>query len=691
MAHGKKETAAMSSFMNSFEIKPFVYKEAKQQKDTSLYFSVTTPVYPEDKKIKLDIPQYNYYAGDDEEDQPSEDDLLQGGAYRNKTISNDTTGEKIFVSFYRSPRYYYSKDSTEMEKENEKTFMGDSAWIVKLRKKTTLPDKTKVWETILTDTGSSRTLWVKTYYKDGIAFLLTTQSDTLSQSSAFVKKFYESFSPVDTLKGINPFVKKSNLFFQDFNSKDSVLHKRAIKHIDDIELDSADLPQLKNAIGSLNWNEKKYLDAKKSFINKLGDIKTNASDAYLKELYYALDDTIQLQYSVLESLLQHKTATAYNTFREIVNTEPPVLDFSTSGGYNSYGYSDYSSMYGNKTSSYDNGNFLDELSDSLKLTRTILPDLLPLLNLQDYKSHVMKLLGEMVDSNLVKPQDYNMYFSKFLIEAKQELKKQSIAEKKKAIEKAENNKTEKKITSYYDADEVKDSGNDDLSLYATLLLPYWETNTAVQPLIQQMLKSNDKQLKYNTLLLLMANNKPYPDTLLKYFGSLDDYRYELYSDLKEKKKSDKFPALYNNHLDLGKSSLLGSKSYGKPDSVVYVDRLKMEYKEKKGFIYFYKYKTKKDDLTWKLATVGLVPEDPKQFEFGDSISKSPLLLKFERIASSRYRRYDFTEFTNTKIKDDEPIEAQLKKMLKKIIYSGRKSAKGFYEEEKEGATVDYVD
>jgi hypothetical protein len=448
---------------------------------------------------------------------------------------------------------------------------------------------------------------------------------------------------------------------------------------------------LKKAINSLNWNEKKYLDIKRSFINKLGDIKTNASAYYLNELYYVLDDTIQLQYSVLESLLQHKTNVAYNIFRDIINTEPPVLDFSTSEDYPLY--PSLRTLGGTgKTYNYDNGNFLDELSDSLKLTRTILPDLLPLLNLQDYKSYIMKLLGEMVDSNLVKPQDYNTYFSKFLIEAKQELKKQSIAEKRKSIEKAEDNKKEKKSTSYYDADETKDSGNDDLSLYATLLLPYWETNNSVQPLIQQMLKSNDKQLKYNTLLLLITNNKPYPDTLLKYFSSLDDYRYALYSDLKEMRKLDKFPAIYNNHLDLGKSSLLYRKSYGKPDSVIYVDRLKMEYQGKKGFIYFYKYKTKKDDLTWKLANVGLVPEDPKKFEFEDSIFRRSFLQKFETTVSSKYNRYNFTEFTNTRLKEDVLVEEQLKKMLKKIIYSRRKSAKGFYEDEKDGAAEsEYVD
>jgi uncharacterized protein YbaP (TraB family) len=688
IAYGKKETAAMNNFLNSFAIKPFVYGQAKQQKDTSLYFSVSTPVFPEDQKIKLNISSYNYYNndGDDEE---SEDDVLEGGAYRNKTISNDTTGEKIYVSFYRPSRYYYVKDSAASDKDKQFSLFGDSTWVIRYRKKTMLPGKIKVWETIATDTGSSRTMWVKTYNKNGIGFSLITESDTLTEASTFVKKFYETFTLADTLKGVNPFVKKSNLFFEDFMSNDSVLHKRAVKYIDDIYLDSSDIPQLKKAIGRLNWEEKKYLDTKKSLIDKLADIKTNASANYLKELYYALDDTVQLQYTTLESLLQQQTSYAFTVFRDIVNAEPPVLDFKISRNY-----TDYSSLsrlvYSGKNRSYDNDNFLDELSDSLKLTRIILPDLLPLLNLEDYKSSMMRLLGQMVDSNLVKPKDYETYFSKFLIEAKQELKKQSIAEKKKAIEKAEESKDVKK-SSYYDADE-KDNGNDDLSLYATLLLPYWDTNPAIQPLIQQMLKSNDKQLKYTTTLLMLQHNRPYPDSLLKYFGSLDEYRYELYTALKEMKRTDKFPALYNNHLDLGRSFLLDKKKYGKPDSVIYLDRLKAEYKDRKGFIYFYKYKAKKDDLTWKLATVGLVPEDPKQFEFEEDSKDSSPAVTFSYYNSVNQNKYDFTDFSNTKIKEDEPLADQLKKALKKILYSRRKSAKQFYNDENDRSDdTDYVD
>ncbi|MBC7872739.1 MAG: hypothetical protein H7Y01_02015, partial [Ferruginibacter sp.] len=690
VAHGKKETPAMSRFLNSFSIAPFQYREAKLQKDTSLYFSVTTPVFLEDKKIKLDITRYDYISGASE-DEETENDILEGGTFRNKTISNDTTGEKVFVTFYRSPKYYYTKDSLALDKDNEQSFFGaDSTWIVRYKKKSQLPNKMKTWEMIISDTGSSRALWGKSFYKDGVGFSLVTQIDTLTQPSVFIKSIFETFTPAEPLKGINPFVKKSRLFFEDFISSDSVVHKRALKHIDNIDLDSSDLPPLKKAIAWLNWNQKKYLGTKAALINKLGDIKTRESADYLKTLYYAFDDTVELQYSALENLLQHKTQYAYTIFRDIVNAEPPVLDI-TAGNNADYRYTSpilpYLSGY-----SYDNGKFMDELADSLQLTKTILPDLLPLLNLDDYKNSMMKLLGAMVDSNLVKPKEYDLYFSKFLIEAKQLLKKQAIAEKKKAIEKAEEDKEEKKTTSYYYTDDEKDAGNDDLTLYATLLLPYWETQVAVQPLVRQMLQSNDKQLRYRTLLLMVKNNKPYPDSLLRYFAGLDDYRYELYTDLKNLNKADKFPLSYNNHLDLGKSSLLEKKSYGKPDSVVYVDRLKTEYKGKKGFIYFYKYKAKKDDLTWKLATAGLVPEDPKQFEFEHDNNYGKTGMNPPLVTSYGYNRYSFTSFSDIKLNEDEPVTDQLKSMLKKLLYSRRKSAKAFYEEENDRVpTTDYSD
>jgi hypothetical protein len=143
-------------------------------------------------------------------------------------------------------------------------------------------------------------------------------------------------------------------------------------------------------------------------------------------------------------------------------------------------------------------------------------------------------------------------------------------------------------------------------------------------------------------------------------------------------KADKFPALFNNHVTLGRSSLLDKRSYEKPDSIVFIDRLPATYRDKKGFIYFFKYKTKKDDLNWKLATVGLVPEDPKQFEFEDDRPCCHIDLPW--VESQRNNIYDFTDFTNTRLEGDEPVMNQLNKALKKLLYSRRNSAKKFYED-----------
>jgi hypothetical protein len=301
------------------------------------------------------------------------------------------------------------------------------------------------------------------------------------------------------------------------------------------------------------------------------------------------------------------------------------------------------------------------------LTAPIFKDLLPLINIHDYEKPMMDLMETLVDSNMIAAKDYELYFPKFLIEAKQQLKKQIINEKNKSIEKAQADPDES--TNYRDYDRDKDFGNRQLSLYATLLLPFWEQNPAVPQLMQQLLNSTDNRLKYNTAILLVRNNKPLPDTMLSYFASMDNYRYELYTDLKEDKKLHLFPAAYNNHIALARSKLLNMRRYNVPDSVVYIDKLPINYENKGGSVYFFKYKQKKDDEVWKLASVGIVPDDPKQVEFDNK--------KTDREED----KYDFTDLLDTKITIDEPLKDQLKKAMKKLTYAKRNSATEFYNDD----------
>ena len=227
---------------------------------------------------------------------------------------------------------------------------------------------------------------------------------------------------------------------------------------------------------------------------------------------------------------------------------------------------------------------MDELTDTLLLTKTILPALLPLMTLDDYKKPLMHLLRTMVDSNMVSAKDYEIYLSKFLIEAKQELKRQAIAEKGSAIEKAEDEKQEAKTGSGLRTNE-EDEGNEELITYATVLLPFRETNPAVQDVLKRMLSSSDNRLKYNTAYLFMRHKIPVPDSILTYFAALDEYRYELFTDLKKYKLMDKFPSVNKKLEELARSKLYAAGS-NKPVSLAYIDNLPLPLKQSKGHVFF---------------------------------------------------------------------------------------------------------
>jgi hypothetical protein len=84
-------------------------------------------------------------------------------------------------------------------------------------------------------------------------------------------------------------------------------------------------------------------------------------------------------------------------------------------------------------------------------------------------------------------------------------------------------------------------------------------------------------------------------------------------------------------------------------------------------VYFFKYRQNKEDNSWKLATVGLLPSNPQEYRFQKKLSRKE---EFD---------YNFTEITKTKIDEEEPLKEQLEKALKKKVFSKRKSGAQFYD------------
>ena len=196
-------------------------------------------------------------------------------------------------------------------------------------------------------------------------------------------------------------------------------------------------------------------------------------------------------------------------------------------------------------------------------------------------------------------------------------------------------------------------------------MPYWDKNPGVANFFDEIMKLKNKQVRFNTMLLLLRNKKNIPDTLLNFYAASDEYRIELYRQLKKAKLLDKFPLKYNNQLDLVKSALVNSSSYQKYDTLALLEKMPVAYKNKKGVVYFFKYKNKKEEKKWKIVSYGLQPENTKEFDDDNDDLTS---------VSS----YSYGSNENNKLDETKPVKEQLQKLLKVMLYKMHSSASAFY-------------
>lgn len=659
----KNENANVRRFMESFTIKPFIYPEVKARVDTAMHFTVQSPIFPEEvKKEEL--------AGMDEMYRMMYEEMAEAAGakdYKYKFIGNDTIGEKILVVYHKLPAYAWWKDSATFWKENLGTWDDDSTYIVKLDKRYDLTKDIKCREQQYTDTGSSRLLLIKTFYSNGHLFTISALTDTLTTRSTFLQNFFATYTPSDTLKGTAVFTRKTGQYLKDLLSKDSATAKKANRALLQVKFDSLDAPLLQKAIDSLHWGMTDYMRVKRNLISQLHKSKDTSVTAYLRNLYTKVKDTVELQHAVLNSLSAQRTKISFITFKDLILEEPPIADDESGDDYigapvNPRRYMDYAVS----------GSVLEEIGgtwgtfyDTLSLTKVIFPDILQLMNVDDYEDDIMRLLHRMVDSNMLKASDYETYFSKIYLDARQTLKKQIAGENNTKMERAARKDKDKQsiLLMGYDDDEdekVSDEGNYGLDRYAVLLLPFREKHKGVQTFFEQLMKTEDRRLVYNTFILLLRNKQPVPDSLFMKYAKLDKYRSELYGDLHKLKMTEKFPAQYKNQQDITRSLLMENMdSYEKADTLVYLDKLPVTYKGRKGYVHFYKYKRMRDDVSWQVASVGIQPE---------------------KITEVDVENDDFIARGDHKLNKDKPVKEQLEKILKEIAISKHKGANDFYED-----------
>ena len=676
----KNNEAAADAFINSFAVTPTYYGEVKERKDSVVGFTVNSPLFypPADTTDNFSLQDlYTMSGGDDEDGAGSYLDILKSMSI--KTIGNDTTGERITLVSMRFPKYTYLKDSSEFMRSKVFVSSHDSDYIVKTRKETTTSSG---WHTIFyqaTDTGSSRILTAKSFYKNGIIFYLVNMSDSVTPPSSFVSNFFETFTPADTFKNVNVFEKKSKLFFEEYFSADSTVRKKTTQAIAASLFDSSDLPQIRKAIAQLSWKQKNYLSLKKRWIHVIGNFSDSVSVNYLAGLYMQAKDTSDLQNTILNALLEMRTAASFKTFKNLLLAEPPAL-VSGNNDYENYdgfsmdmlmeAFADEKIMH--KRAAFA-GYKWAPLYDTLALSTTIIPELLDIMTLDDYKEDVLQLLTFAVDSGYIKADAYSRYYNKFLLDAKQQVKKQAAREDEKEMDKMER---EDEMDYNYNYNYRNHAQNNDLENYAVLLMPFWDRSAEVPAFFEKLLQLRDKETKMSTAVLMLRHKKNVTDSILTSLAADDQYRLSLYNLLEEANITDKFPAKYKTQQYMARSALYGASYYSKTDTLIYLDKLHVNDPKHKGWLYFYKYKKSKDHKEWHIAYSGLQPLDTSKIS----------------TAFNSYKN-DFIEYSK-ELYSPADAKEKLRQLLKENLYALRESSSRFYgrydDEEIDAAVVDEV-
>jgi len=618
-------------FTKNFKWESFVYGPATEFTDTFLRVSMKTPVQPQldggmrsiIEQTALDAANGNNYSGY----------ISYWQKQKNASLRSDSTGEMIAVQVQEYPKYFYIRDSAKFWKTEIEDFLNKKDMVLRNSNTVSLGDGSTGYHITLQDTGSSRMIERLIFLKGNQMYTLSAVSDTMNMKSEFMKKVFETINPVPG-KSSDIYKNKLPLFFEDLFSKDSAIAARAQQSVSNIYFGASSVNELYNAIKRIPSGHRDYFNIKSKLIAELGYIRDDEKDVtppILRKIYSEVADTTIFQNEVVKALARLRTRASFRHLGEILLQDPPVFD---------------------ENDHYE--NLFESLEDTLQISKALFPGLFRLSSLPDYREHVTKLMVQLVDSGYIRGKDYKDYYSSIYIDAKVALKKQQVRDEKQL-------QAERKNQDNDDEDVVRAvdrfyNGSNRYSLYnyAVLLVPFYDDEANVRDYFSRLLKTTDKKVKLDAAILLLRNNKRISHEIIDSLAADETLRLSIYQKLEKINKLDLFPSHLKNQQEIARSILV-AEANSKVDSVSLIEKRMTTAKGRTGYIYFYRYRLKKND-DWKIGISGIQPLDNSKISSRD----------------------DIVSLTDKKIKDYEPLKEQLDAQLKIFLYSFHKSSRNFF-------------
>ena len=526
-----KDSLSADKFFKSFKILPISYNtKAEKVIDTSLHFSVNS-------LVKQPFP--NLYSSFNNRRRKAYDKFVKNTQYTSKT--NEVI--KIKRTKYHDLQMFLNVDSlwNDLEKPFKKRYQ------ISHKNKTEKND-VFTYSFLVKDSLSKKQIKIKNIVKKGTLFELKTLQDSLDVDSKFIKNFYESFKPLDTLLGKELFVDKVPDFFKALKENDSIVLSSHFL----LKFNQSHYLQLRKIVGGFNFPKDK-LAIKNHLVRELIKLEKSENTSFIRQLYTQSYNNPQTQVVIIQSLLEKKDKISNDLVLELLKIDLPI-----GNNFN------MKSLFSNPLS-----------KDSLKLKRRLFPDLLKFSTINEYKTPIYSLLSMLIKEELIKAKEYKKYRNQILNDAKLELKRSLYKNNTKNFNRYSGNRINKSSL---------------LEDYVNILFPYRNEKEQIL-FFRRLLESEDSQALGCYYALLLKNELQIPEKLAnEFFDKTDNFSF-LIDKLEVYKVTHKFFENNENWKRYAQSKLFSKQRYNRDfDSISYITNKKINVKDDNVIVYFFKLK-----------------------------------------------------------------------------------------------------
>lgn len=389
------------------------------------------------------------------------------------------------------------------------------------------------------------------YLRGNMVYRMSTVQEPESIRSKNTNRFFDQLQFNRVTEETHVFDSKAALLLKDLQSADTAISRKASKALPDAPFDISEIPLLQDAI-LVSYPEDSVITNSPNgeIAERIIKLNDSSSVSFAKKHYLASTDN-DVKYALLDLMSARHTRDNYDSLAKLFVAFPPK-----------YAMPKW---------------ITNKWQDSLKVTASLFPTVLPLLKDSVLARDIFDLADALLDDSLISIDMFRPW--------QQAILKYADLRFRKTL----------KDTLYYT-----------VSDYSVItVLQRMKTDSCNAMLKKWLGVEGNEYHKQNIVLNLLKNNQSVPSPVLMDLAADDDTRLDLYQNLLKYKKTSLFPAKYLTQSLFAKCVVQDvTQQFDEQESEITFVRVKeMKWKGKMNRFFFYDLYLKNDDAHW-LAVAG---------------------------------------------------------------------------------------